>query len=991
MKSLILLLLLLPAYSIAQSSDGFEKKMDSLELIFRSDQSDTLRLKAGNEIATTYVQNGKYQEGYSYCNEIIPWCDSLIEIKKLNLKESILFKKVAAASRINLGTILARTGNFQLSIEACDEAIQISKEIEHHKSLASAYNVKATAYAYQGRLEEGLEFFLLALDVREKAGDKAAASASNKNIGNIYSMLGRFDEAVEYYTKSLEYTEKVNDEIGSAKTYLNLGASNRDRGNYAQSYDYLMKALDVFHQSKDVQSVSAIHMNLGNLYNSKGDYNLALAYFDSALVARIELGDLKVQNQAYNAIGASYFMKKEWGKSLEFYNKSLEMSLQTGDKAMEAFNYSNLAGIHLTLAVEIEKGNPKRDSLLELSNDLYQKSLNLELEISRRNSISDSYRNLAQVRFAQDKISESLELALMAKKYADSSGALVSMKEVRRPLILNYRSLDQIDLAVSELNSFQDIIMTELELNYFNLPEKEKELYFEKLEWDFSVFYTMAGIYGKEYPALLDTAFNMALEFKGLSMKSSTLMRQSILGGTDTVLKKKYRDWLEMKKLISQKHATGEEVGELENQANKIEKELVAESDLFGDYKKLRFVKWETVQENLSEDQIAIEFIRLDDKIDLIHNLEYYALIVKKGIKHPIAVKLCSENELLEVLGEAQSNNLEFVNKTYGTSKKTNKALYEKIWKPIEPYLKGIEDVYYSPVGSLHRISFAAISNSNDLFLCDNYNLLQQTSTGKTVLAKKDRTIDLNYVLFGGVDYNSNESQKEIWKFLPGTVEETQVITDILHKNDIPVQSFMGKEASEPNFKETVEGSSHIHISTHGYFYPDPKEIAATTEVENIETEEMTFRGATSYANWTFVSNENPLMRSGIVLANANDVWHRSPLDDREDGILTAQEVSHIDMTNTELVVLSACETGLGDIKGSEGVYGLQRAFKMAGVKYLIMSLWQVPDKETAEFMTTFYENLTKTDNIELAFKKTQSSMRKKYDPYYWAAFVLLQ
>ena len=95
-------------------------------------------------------------------------------------------------------------------------------------------------------------------------------------------------------------------------------------------------------------------------------------------------------------------------------------------------------------------------------------------------------------------------------------------------------------------------------------------------------------------------------------------------------------------------------------------------------------------------------------------------------------------------------------------------------------------------------------------------------------------------------------------------------------------------------------------------------------------------------------------------------------------------------LRNTNLVVLSACETGLGDILGSEGVYGLQRAFKMAGVNYLIMSLWQVPDEETAEFMTTFYKHLTTSHDIRKSFKLTQQAMRKKYDPYYWAAFVLV-
>jgi CHAT domain-containing protein len=132
-------------------------------------------------------------------------------------------------------------------------------------------------------------------------------------------------------------------------------------------------------------------------------------------------------------------------------------------------------------------------------------------------------------------------------------------------------------------------------------------------------------------------------------------------------------------------------------------------------------------------------------------------------------------------------------------------------------------------------------------------------------------------------------------------------------------------------------------------------------------------------------------MRSGLVLAGGNDVWVKTEKGSTDDGVLTAQEVTQIDMRKNDLVVLSACETGLGDIKGSEGVYGLQRALKMAGVKFIIMSLWQIPDKETVEFMSAFYTNLLKDKEIKKAFYGAQKEMRAKYDPYYWGAFVLME
>ena len=135
------------------------------------------------------------------------------------------------------------------------------------------------------------------------------------------------------------------------------------------------------------------------------------------------------------------------------------------------------------------------------------------------------------------------------------------------------------------------------------------------------------------------------------------------------------------------------------------------------------------------------------------------------------------------------------------------------------------------------------------------------------------------------------------------------------------------------------------------------------------------------------------MMRSGLVLSGANHAWLESSAarDGIEDGILTAFEISQLDLSNVELVVLSACETGLGEIRGSEGVFGLQRAFKMAGVKKMIVSLWEVPDKESAELMTSFYSHWLSGKSIDEAFTQAQGNMRKKYDPFYWAAFVLVE
>lgn len=170
-------------------------------------------------------------------------------------------------------------------------------------------------------------------------------------------------------------------------------------------------------------------------------------------------------------------------------------------------------------------------------------------------------------------------------------------------------------------------------------------------------------------------------------------------------------------------------------------------------------------------------------------------------------------------------------------------------------------------------------------------------------------------------------------------------------------------------------------MATHGFFFPDPKiEIP-----QNLTSEESPKKNFYKLAN-------DPMMRSGLLFAGANKFWGK-PNENitTADGILTASEISNLDLSACQLVVMSACETGLGDIKGSEGVFGLQRAFKMAGVKNIIMSLWKIDDEKTVEFFDVFYANCFKGKSIHDAFQMAQTEMKVKYKPFYWAGFVLLE
>ena len=231
------------------------------------------------------------------------------------------------------------------------------------------------------------------------------------------------------------------------------------------------------------------------------------------------------------------------------------------------------------------------------------------------------------------------------------------------------------------------------------------------------------------------------------------------------------------------------------------------------------------------------------------------------------------------------------------------------------------------------------------------------------------------------VNSRGTKTRGESWDSLPGAMQEIETLNKLFNSNNKTNHILSGENANESAFKK-LSGSSPkvLHIATHGYFY------------ENIEFKPINSFNLSTEDKYRLA--EDPLLRSGLILAGANYSWkYGYNPNEEEDGILTALEISNMDLSNTDMVVLSACETGLGYIDGNEGVYGLQRAFKMAGVNIIVMSLWKVPDFETAEFMNLFYSNWLVINNVKESFNEAQLTMQTKYstEPEKWAAFVLFE
>ena len=447
-------------------------------------------------------------------------------------------------------------------------------------------------------------------------------------------------------------------------------------------------------------------------------------------------------------------------------------------------------------------------------------------------------------------------------------------------------------------------------------------------------------------------AYNNVLFTKGLLLRSSEQILHAVEQSDDKSAKKLYKRLLDLKREQMECEALGGlvnryKLSRLKADISDTENKL---SSVCYQYRLLlakNIMSYQDVRKKMREHEACIEFI-------LDNNGNYYALIGRLDYKYPQVVKLTNSDDITTIMESGIYNNI----------------FAEQIWGEISKHLKGISTVYYSPVGELHRISFDALPYKNS-FLFDLYHMIMVSSTADihTSGAQGYSTA----TIMGDVRYsatdsmilaNSTSSIRSVEKhnyLMPLDDDETSNIYEMLRNKGIATNLYTRLDASEDNLKSLSGNSTDIiHLSTHGFYDP-----MLTTE---------------------------PMKNSGLFLAGANRRWYyNETICTKEDGIVTADEIATINLSGCKLVVLSACETGLGNIDNSEGVFGLQRAFKLAGVQSLLMSLWKVDNEATTLLMTTFYREWLKTGNMSFAFRKARQFVREEYrDPYYWAGFVLL-
>jgi len=916
------------------------------------------------------AKNGLYWDVLQRLSVCLLTAGHFDQAEKYSLESKALAESLYGTRHVNYGKSLFGLGRYYLNrrqVAKAEPLLTESLTIFEKGTLeyANALDQLSVAHILTGRFESGEPLIREAVAIKEKLLGREDPSFLNTytNLSNLYNRLARQEEAEQIYLEIRQIRKKTLGvrHMDYALTTQNLASIYADMGRFEDAERMLVEVLDVLRESlgKDHPKCATVLYNLGLVYFKVGRT-------DAAETVLLECKTIRA---------------KTFGADNVQYANAL-MVLGNVYNEQKRYTEAETSCLEAIRIYEIEPTPDKRPVQ-------YAKALQgLAYAHVKTGQMARVEALLLQAKAINDK--------RFSRRHPDYTAVIWSLADC-------YEQLGDIPKAV------------EYYLDGLRLMDeycREAERYFSENDLlalyalqtkNLNEFYTFTQKH-PEAPELADYAFNFALNYKN-ALLENTIRLQKALQEADAVTNAQYREWISLHRRLAGEYAQPRPnetaVAALEEQANLLEKSLIRHiGSLSGSETRYR---WEQIRDKLQEDEAAIEFVQFQDKSDNTVSRVYCgALLIRKNSEHPV---------LIPLFEHAQVGNLSAIRHLYELPKPGNTALlYHLIGKPLAPQLDGVKTLYYSAAGLLHRINLGAVPLTAMETFGERFNLhnlggtrqLITDNTGTPAHASPGEAL-----IFGGIEYHAITTEQDFdapadepeqnavvdvtlpmsafralrensWPFLPWTLEEAKAVDTVLERSGIRSRIYGGLEATEDVFKQTGTlqhpAPRVLHLATHGFFFPD----------------------ADSSATTGFRASEHPLIRSGLILSGANAAWQgENSASGREDGILTAYEIARMNLSNTELVVLSACETGLGELKDNEGVYGLVRAFKMAGAGYILMSLWNVSDRHTYEFMTCFYrEWLERGLDIPEAFQSAQNRLRRQYakpdNPALWAGFILI-
>jgi len=853
----------------------------------------------------------------------------------------------------------------------------------------AAYELAFNQYNHQA-YEQAIFLYQEALDVWEVKGKKESDKVYySDGMADCLIETGRFSDAERFLTYCKSYYEQQlpDEPYDFVTTGEKLAKVHTRLGNPEKAISEL----------QSLRALAPGGMDRSRIMQSEAHLHLYLKAYDKAEKLYLDiLKDLDDQyysdnyfhGSAYLDLANFYSMQQAYGQAETYTQKAIDI-LSSGF-SKEGIEHA-AALLNLGLIYEKQGLTDSAELKLKEAIKMTEKSLG---KAHKDYSVFSSF--MAEFYAAHN------QPAMAAKYYLESVECLKTAVGPNHPdyaralqdLARMKEKLDEKDQAKLLMEEAMDVWIDQLQVNVTGLSETEFTKFYQSFSENFEVFQAFVLRNHQAYPELVEKMLNLRLATKGVLFRNTQKLETEISESTDKALIKKYAQWKDLKRKIASIYnlSTAErtplllDLDAATEQANSLEKELSLKVHRFEtpDYA----ADWNTVKNQLNPDEAAVEIIRLKDQDRQQNNSTVYlALVMRPEWPKPHLVVWENGNELEQKALKVYKNLIQY--------KLKDTKSYEIFWKPITQELTDVKKAYLSLDGVFHTISLYSLWNAaENRYLFDEVELELVNSPLDILDVSSSVELSKNAVLIGFPSYNAkiNSNTKALYSQLsrsiytdstsrfvqkngeitplPGTKVEIFKVDSLLGNSHHSKKVFMEMEATEQQVKN-LRNPQILHLATHGFFLKD----------QDLQT------SANPFGFQESLYQEHPLMRSGILFAGAEYA-----LQEGGDGVLTAYEAQNLYLDGTELVVLSACETGLGNIRNGEGVYGLHRALQTAGARATIMSLWTVSDEATQKLMTLFYQYWIQ-DQLpkKQAFRKAQHSLRNIYpEPYYWAAFILV-
>jgi len=759
---------------------------------------------------------------------------------------------------------------------------------------------------------------------------------------------GNFNLAEHWYLMNEQYVQQLNDEYIGADKHLYY-TSLRDLYTKAGRYDEALKYAELSKREVQRRNVEESieyfmpYMSSAYIYRLKGDSIKCFAHLDTLFAAMDRLTEPKQKQYLYTTRAGCYAAFKNYEQALADY-KEADRQLAT--------KYPQNDGDRITL-LALMAGMEHRLKHYDESERLYKEYAEgmKILHGENSNDYVDALYYLANAEGYADHIADA------CKHYTFSIEKTKTQIQQKLPY---YTAIER------EIywNSKADMLRN---TTAFAVKAEEWQTEFTKNCYD-------ALVLSKSFLLESERSTYDIVKSNGTE---EDLHDMAMIAAMQAKIKDWERDYTH----------NADSILDVASKADALEKQLTGRCRGYGDMTSFMNIGYENVKDALNNTDVLIDFT---DYVTESRGRVYAAYIVNKSQKYPLLKELFEESVIDSM--KVQQPDMYYTDK-YG------KELYRLLWEPFKNAVKDGATVYYVPSQLLFQIALESLPMEDGTLLGDHYRFVRLSSAREVVRYNAGLTIDVNSqrtnaVLYGGLKYDltakamKEESAKydiapllvtrgdmlrgdSIYRELPETRKEIDAIEKILKSQSLAVVPFTGVTGTEESFL-SMNGNAPqmLHVATHGFYYtPD-----AARKIDYLK------------------GNTDAMTLSGLVMSGGNAAWLGKELPEGVlGGILTAANIARLDLNGIQMAVLSACQTGQGKAT-PEGLFGLQRAFKKAGVKTLVMSLWNVSDVVTKEFMIRLYDNLARNGWKKMeAFNDAKSYIRSKYtEPYYWAGFIML-